>query len=116
MKICQLCAVDFTLYHFLTRLMIGLEQAGHEVVGVCSGGPYVAKARALGLRVEAVEIARSFNLLRHAGAYRRLLALFRRERFDLVHAHTPVAALIGRIAAWHGSARSSFCSNGSPGD
>jgi hypothetical protein len=25
--------------------------------------------------------------------------LFRKERFDLLHAHTPVAALIGRIAA-----------------
>ncbi len=101
MKICQLCAVDFTLYHFLTRLMIGLEEAGHEVVGVCSDGPYVARARALGLRIEPIEIARSFNLARHAGAYRRLLALFRRERFDLVHVHTPVAALIGRVAARH---------------
>lgn len=100
MKICQLCAVDFTLYHFLTRLMIGLEEAGHEVIGVCSDGPYVAKARALGLRIEPVEIARSFNFLKHAGAYGRMSELFRRERFDLVHVHTPVAALIGRIAAW----------------
>jgi glycosyltransferase involved in cell wall biosynthesis len=100
MKICQLCAVDFTLYHFLTRLMLGLEDAGHEVVGVCSDGPYLAKVRALGLRVEPVAISRSFNVLKHFSAYRRLVELFRREDFDLVHVHTPVAALIGRLAAW----------------
>jgi glycosyltransferase involved in cell wall biosynthesis len=100
MKICQLCAVDFTLYHFLTRLMLGLEDAGHEVVGVCSDGPYLAKVRALGLRVEPVAISRSFNVLKHFSAYRRLVELFRREDFDLVHVHTPVAALIGRLAGW----------------
>jgi glycosyltransferase involved in cell wall biosynthesis len=100
MKICELCAVDFTLYHFLVRLMIGLEEAGHEVVGVCSDGPYLDKVRALGLRVDTIEIERSFNLLRHAGAYRRLVTLFRREAFDVVHVHTPVAALVGRFAAW----------------
>src|SRR6185295_19916264 len=30
----------------------------------------------------------------------RLKALMKRERFDIVHVHTPVAALIGRWAAW----------------
>jgi glycosyltransferase involved in cell wall biosynthesis len=101
MKICQLCAVDFTLYHFLVPLMMGLEEAGHEVIGVCSDGPYLDKVRALGLTVEPVEIARSFHVVKHIATYRRLLALFRREHFDIVHFHTPVAALIGRFAAWH---------------
>ncbi len=100
MKICELCAVDFTLYHFLTPLMMGLEEAGHEVIGVCSDGPYLGKVRALGLTVEPVEIARSFHVVKHIATYRRLLALFRREHFDIVHCHTPVAALIGRFAAW----------------
>lgn len=100
MKICELCAVDFTLYHFLTRLMLGLKNAGHEVVGVCSDGRYLEKVEALDLRVEPVEIARSFNLVKHLASYRQLLALFRRERFDIVHVHTPVASLIGRLAGW----------------
>ncbi|MHA1538181.1 MAG: glycosyltransferase family 4 protein [Alphaproteobacteria bacterium] len=99
-KICQLCAVDFTLHHFLLPLMRGMRAQGHEVVGVCADGPLLAGAREDGFRIETVAIARSYNLLRHIASYRRLKALFRAERFDIVHVHTPVAALIGRFAAW----------------
>lgn len=99
MKICQLCAVDFTMAHFLLPLMRALRAAGHEVVGVCSPGDLVAGIRAEGFRVETVPIARSANPFCHVDAVRDLRALFARERFDLVHVHTPVAALVGRWAA-----------------
>ena len=98
-KIAQLCAVDFTLRHFLLPLMEGLRAEGHEVVGICAEGPLLAPVRAAGFRVEPVRIERSFNLFRHIGAYREMKALFRREKFDIVHVHTPVAALVGRFAA-----------------
>ncbi len=100
MKICQLCAVDFTLQRYLLPLMLAERDAGHEVVGVCADGPLLALVRDAGLRVETAPFSRDFNLARHARAYRRLVALFRAERFDMVHAHTPVAGLIGRLAAW----------------
>ncbi len=105
MKIAQLCAVDFTLYHFILPLMRALREAGHEVVGIASDGPFMAKIRAEGFRVEPVTIERSFNFLRHFGSARRLKALMKRERFDIVHVHTPVAALVGRWAAWRAGVR-----------
>lgn len=100
MKVCQLCAVDFTLYHFLLPLMEGMRAAGHEVVGVCADGKLVGAVRERGFRVECVPLARNYDLGRHRRAAATLEDLFRRERFDLVHVHTPVAAMVGRFAAW----------------
>jgi glycosyltransferase involved in cell wall biosynthesis len=99
LKICQLCAVDFTLYHFLLPLMRAMREKGHEVVGVCSDGPLLARARAEGFRIEATPIVRGYNPVEHWKTFHALLRLFRAERFDMVHVHTPVAALIGRLAA-----------------
>ncbi len=99
MKICQLCAVDFTLYHFLLPLMRGLRGEGHEVVAMCAEGGLIDKVRQEGFRVETVELVRGYDPRDHWRAFRRLVRLFRAERFDLVHVHTPVAALVGRIAA-----------------
>lgn len=100
MKICQLCAVDFTLAHFLRPLMRGMRDAGHEVVGVCSDGALLDEVRADGFRVETVTIERNYNLRSHARSAAALIKLFRAEKFDIVHVHTPVASLVGRYAAW----------------
>jgi len=99
MKICQLCAVDFTLYHFILPLMEAERAAGHEVIGICADGPWLKEVEARGFRTIAVPFERSFNLLSHRRAYRRLERIFRAEHFDMVHTHTPIASLIGRFAA-----------------
>ncbi|MGD9537687.1 MAG: glycosyltransferase family 4 protein [Alphaproteobacteria bacterium] len=99
MKICQLCAVDFTLYHFILPLMEAERAAGHEVIGVCAGGPWLKEVEARGFRTVAVPFERSLNLASHWRAYRSLVHVFRAERFDMVHVHTPIAGLIGRLAA-----------------
>ena len=99
LKVCQLCAVDFTLKHFLTALVDGMRAEGWSVTAVCSNGPFVPALRAAGYPVRTLPIARGLNPLRHTISLWRLVRLFRRERFDVLHAHTPIAALLGRIAA-----------------
>jgi len=98
-KVCQVTNVDFSLRHFLLPLMRGARARGHEVVGVCAEGPLLDRPRAEGFRIETVPMARSLNPLAQARAFAALLALFRRERFDLVHAHMPISGLLARAAA-----------------
>ncbi|MEO3470987.1 glycosyltransferase family 4 protein [Roseomonas sp. CAU 1739] len=99
MKICELTNVDFSLRHFLLPLMRGLRDRGHEVVGVCAEGPLLEIPRAEGFRIEAMPLARSLNPIPQARAFHALYDFFRREKFDLVHAHMPISGLLARLAA-----------------
>ena len=99
LRVCQLCAVDFTLNHFLLRLVDGMQSAGWQVTSVCSDGMFVPRLRSRGYRLLPIPISRGLNPFKHAVSTFRLVQLFRRERFDIVHVHTPIAALIGRVAA-----------------
>lgn len=99
LKVCQLCAVDFTLRHFLLPLIDGMSEAGWDVTSVCSDGPHVNEMRARGYRIATIPISRNLNVLSHLVSFWRLFQFFRRERFDVLHAHTPIAALVGRLAA-----------------
>lgn len=99
MKICEVTNVDFSLRHFLLPVMRGARARGHEVVGVCAEGPLLDIPRAEGFRIEPVPMARSLNPAAQARAFRALVDLFKRERFDLVHAHMPISGLLARAAA-----------------
>ena len=99
MKICQLCTVDFTLYHFLLPLMTRLRDEGHDVAGACATGELSQKVADAGFAVHDVPLYRSANPLRNLRAFHALRKLFHEEAFDLVHVHTPVAGFVGRAAA-----------------
>jgi glycosyltransferase involved in cell wall biosynthesis len=99
MKILQVINVDFSLRHFLVPLMRGLRARGHEVVGACADGPLLDAPRAEGFRIEHVPMARSMNPVAQARCLAALVALIKREKPDLVHAHMPISGLLARSAA-----------------
>ena len=96
MKIIEVTNVDFSLRHFLLPLMRALRDAGHEAIGVAAEGRLLDDARAEGFRIVAVPFVRSLSLRASLLAFRALVALFRAERPDMVHAHMPISGLLAR--------------------
>ena len=99
MRILELCAVDFTAYHLLRPLGAGLRDAGHDVTFCCSPGEGLDLLREEGFGVEEIPISRNYNVAHHTRSFAALVAFMKRSRFSIIHAHTPVAGLIGRGAA-----------------
>ena len=100
MKICQLCAVDFTMRKFLLPLIDGQVVHGDNVIAVCSDGEYVQGMLDEGYQIHTIRISRSLHLLKHMCSIWKLYRYFRHEKFDIVHVHTPVASIVGRTAAF----------------
>ena len=99
LKVCQLCAVDFTLKNFLLPLVDGMRKEGWNVIAVCSDGAHIQSLLSQGYSIRTIPIARSMNPYLALLSLIRLTRFFQRESFDVLHVHTPVAALLGRIAA-----------------
>jgi glycosyltransferase involved in cell wall biosynthesis len=100
MKIIEITNVDFSLRHFLLPLMRAARARGHEVIGACAEGPLLEVARAEGFRVIGLPLERRVSLTAHWRAFHALVALFRTERPDMVHAHMPISGFLARMAAW----------------
>ncbi len=98
-RVLQMCAVDFTVRQFLLPLARGLGRAGYDVAIACSRGPYFDELAAMGFRMIENPVARSMNIFSHAASVFRTWRLLRGGGFEVVHVHTPIAALIGRLAA-----------------
>jgi glycosyltransferase involved in cell wall biosynthesis len=98
-RVLQMCAVDFTVKQFLLPLVAALSRAGYHVDVACARGPYFDQIEASGVNMIENPISRSANLRLHSKSMLATYRLLKRGKYDVVHVHTPVAALLGRIAA-----------------
>lgn len=100
MKICHVCAVDFTLKRLIIPLIDAQLAEGHSVKSVCSSGSHGDALKHDGYFIETIPIARSLSPIKGLVSVWKLVIFFRHESFDVVHVHTPIAAFLGRIAAF----------------
>lgn len=99
MKIIQLCAIDLTMKIFLNTLNRQLIHHGCELICVCSNGPHTESLKEEGLNVINIPIERKIKIWSNIRTIYELYKLFKKERPDILHTHTPIASIFGRIAA-----------------
>ncbi|HEX2375352.1 MAG TPA: GNAT family N-acetyltransferase [Actinomycetota bacterium] len=100
LRVAHLTTTDLTLRYLLLGQLRRLAAEGHEVTGISAPGPHAAALEAAGIRFLPWRNAtRAWNPLADARALAELVALLRRERFDLVHTHNPKPGVLGRLAA-----------------
>ena len=98
-RVAHVTTVDLSLRYLLLNQLQRIQGEGYEVCGVSADGPDVAEMEALGIPHFAVPMTRRFTPVADLRALWALTRLMRRERFDVVHTHTPKAGLLGQLAA-----------------
>lgn len=99
MKVLHVCAVAFGLETLLLPQIDYLRNLGLDVHAVCSPDPRVAALRARGYTIHEIPIGRTIAPGPNSKSVLELGRLMRKEKYDLVHTHAPVASVLGRVAA-----------------
>lgn len=98
-RVLQLAALDTTVGSFIVPLVDALQRGGYSVDCACADGPKALELRQAGYRIHAIRFSRRVVTASHLVALVQLVRLMRRNGYDIVHVHTPIAAAIGRVAA-----------------
>lgn len=98
-RVAHVTTVDLSLRYLLLNQLRRIQDEGYEVFGVSADGSDVAEVEARGIPHFAVPMTRRFTPVADLRALWALIQLMRRERFDVVHTHTPKAGLLGQLAA-----------------
>jgi glycosyltransferase involved in cell wall biosynthesis len=91
--------VDTTAWLLLANQLRAMRRRGWDVTVACTDGPSLRRLESEGITVHPVHISRTIAPVTNLLAVLRLYRLMRERTFDVVHVHTPVASLVGRLAA-----------------
>jgi glycosyltransferase involved in cell wall biosynthesis len=98
-KVGHVTTIVHSLEFLLLNQLRALSEAGYEACGIASPGPEERALASRGIAFLAVPISRNFTPLADLLSLWRLVRVMRRDRFAIIHTHTPKAGLLGQLAA-----------------
>lgn len=99
LRVAHIATSDLSLKYLLLNQLEQLHEAGYQVAGISARGDHAATLADAGLEFFEVPMTRTIGPLGDLRALWRMYRLLRRERFDIVHTHTPKGGLLGQYAA-----------------
>jgi glycosyltransferase involved in cell wall biosynthesis len=97
--VAHIATSDASLELLLLHQLETLRAAGYDITGISAGGAGVAALQAAGVRHISVPMSRRYTPIADLRCLLALWQVLRKERFDIVHTHTPKAGLLGQYAA-----------------
>ena len=99
-KVCQVTNIASSIKFIILSQIKLLQKEGYEVSSVCSPGKLVNDIEKRNIKVKTIKFKRKlFSPISDLISLVRLFFYFKKEKFDIVHTHTPKAGFIGQIAA-----------------
>lgn len=98
-KVCHVVTVDITAKFIVLGLLEYLQRENYDVSIVSSPGKWTPFLKKRGFLVHPVTMLRKISPFSDMVPLIKLYLFFRKEKFDIVHTHTPKAGVLGRIAA-----------------
>lgn len=99
-KLLRITTVPLSL-QILLRGQLRFMSQHFQVKGISSSGTQLQQvAQTEGIETLPVDMARDISLVKDVKALWQLFRLFKKERPEIVHTHTPKAGTLGMMAAW----------------
>lgn len=98
-RILQICAVDITAFALLKPMILESVEAGFMVDCACTDTGNFWKMANEKFRVVNIQIERKIRPWSNLQSVWKLYRLMKENQYDLVHVHTPIASVLGRLAA-----------------
>lgn len=98
-RLLHVCAISATATALLQPQMEYFLNHNFVVGIACSQGEELERLKKRGFQVHPVEIERKISPISNLNSIIKLVKVIRENNYDIVHVHTPIAAVIGRIAA-----------------
>ena len=98
-RVAHVTTVDLSLRYLLLNQLQRIRDEGYEVFTISADGPDVRVVEATGIPHFVVPMTRRITPIADLRCLWELVRIMRRERFDVVHTHTPKAGLLGQLAA-----------------
>lgn len=99
LKVAHITTIDVSLRYLLLDQLCSIRDAGYEVIGISSPGRDVSAIEAAGIKHISVHMTRKITPLNDLFSLLQLYRVMKRERFTIVHTHTPKPGLLGQLSA-----------------